>query len=175
MVCVPWIQQCADHLCRLAPQWSTICLVYKKKHTSRSKCNLEWPVLKFSLAAKENLFSSWIEKHTFIYFVFAPCAYNHRETVNKKKSDMGFVAYTIKTFELLQPYFGHLSCMPVVYGDTLENFKGCFQFGWKLETLLLFVTLGSSCRKPSYLDTFLPQPCNQGSPPGVKSDMGFVA
>ena len=24
-------------------------------------------------------------------------------------------AYTVKTFGLLQPYFGHVSCMPVVY------------------------------------------------------------
>ena len=24
-------------------------------------------------------------------------------------------SYTVKTFGLIQPYFGHLSCMPVVY------------------------------------------------------------
>ena len=33
--------------------------------------------------------------------------------------------YTVKTFGLLQPYFGHLSCMSVVYVHMLQNFKGC--------------------------------------------------
>ena len=31
--------------------------------------------------------------------------------------------YTVKTFGLLQPYYGHLSCMPVVY-VTLYKLQG---------------------------------------------------
>ena len=40
---------------------------------------------------------------------------------------------TVKTFVLLQPYFGHLSCMPVVCMIHYKTSKGCFLFESKLK------------------------------------------
>ena len=42
---------------------------------------------------------------------------------------------TVKTFVLLQPYFGHLSCMPVVCVTHYKTSKGCFLFESKVEKL----------------------------------------
>ena len=44
-------------------------------------------------------------------------------TVNSSHANISHPKYTVKTFGLLQPYFGCLSCMPVVYA----NFKGGYQ------------------------------------------------
>ena len=41
--------------------------------------------------------------------------------------------YTVKTFWLLQPYFGHLSCMPDVCVTHYKTSKGCFLFESKLK------------------------------------------
>ena len=47
------------------------------------------------------------------------CLYKMREDgLHGKETD-----YTVKTFGLLQPYYGHLSCMPVVY-VTLYKLQG---------------------------------------------------
>ena len=65
--------------------------------------------------------------------------------------------HTVKTFELFQTYFGHLSCMPVVYVTCCKTSKDASNQNQSLtvvEKLLLFVKLGS-CRKPSYLAAFL--------------------
>ena len=63
---------------------------------------------------------------------------------------------TVKTLQLLQPYFGHLSCMPVVYvtRDASNLNQSPFSVIEKL-LLFFFVKLGSPCRKPSYLATLL--------------------
>ena len=56
--------------------------------------------------------------------------------------------------------------------DTLQTSRDAFNLVESfrvVETLLIFVTLGSSCRNPSYLATFLPKPGNQGTPPGVNA------
>ena len=42
-------------------------------------------------------------------------------------------SYTVKTFWLLQPYFGHLSCMPDVCVTHYKTSKGCFLFESKLK------------------------------------------
>ena len=42
-------------------------------------------------------------------------------------------AYTVKTFWLLQPYLGHLSCMPDVCVTRHKTSKGCFLFESKLK------------------------------------------
>ena len=44
--------------------------------------------------------------------------------------------YTVKTFWLLQPYFGHLSCMPDVCVTHYKTSKGCFLFESKLKCIL---------------------------------------
>ena len=64
-------------------------------------------------------------------------------------------SYTVKTSGLLQPYFGHLSCMPVVCMTHYKTSKECFLFESKVEELVPH--LGSSYRKPicSYLVTLL--------------------
>ena len=41
--------------------------------------------------------------------------------------------HTVKTFWLLQPYFGHLSCMPDVCVTHYKTSKGCFLFESKLK------------------------------------------
>ena len=59
--------------------------------------------------------------------------------------------YTVKMLGLLQPYFGHLSCMPVVYVTryTLQTSKDASNLIQSVvENLLHFVRLGSSCRRP---------------------------
>ena len=43
------------------------------------------------------------------------------------------VPFTVKTFGLLQPYFGHLSCMSVVCLTHYKTPKGCFLFESKLK------------------------------------------
>ena len=40
---------------------------------------------------------------------------------------------TVKTFGLLQPYFGHLSCMPVVCVTYYKTPKECFLYESKLK------------------------------------------
>ena len=40
--------------------------------------------------------------------------------------------YTVKKFGLLQPYFGHLGCMPVVYVTHYKTSKQCFLIESKL-------------------------------------------
>ena len=40
---------------------------------------------------------------------------------------------TVKTFVLLQTYYGHLSCMPVVCVTHYKTSKGCFLFESKLK------------------------------------------
>ena len=57
----------------------------------------------------------------------------------------------------IQPYFGHLSYMHVVYVTCCKTSKDASNQNQSLtvvEKLLLFVKLGS-CRKPSYLAAFL--------------------
>ena len=61
--------------------------------------------------------------------------------------------YTVKTFGLLQPYFGHLSCMPVVYVTHCKT-SNQNQSLSVVEKLFHFVKLGS-CGKPSYLAALL--------------------
>ena len=79
--------------------------------------------------------------------------------------------YTVKTFWLLQPYFGHLSCMPDVCVTHYKTSKGCFLLNQSLSVVekLLFHIYRIFLQKAySYLVTllpFLPQPCNQGTPP----------
>ena len=61
-------------------------------------------------------------------------------------------AYTVKTYGLLQPYVGHLSCMPAVYVTCCKTSKDASNQNQSLsvvEKLLLF-KLGS-CRKPNYI------------------------
>ena len=60
------------------------------------------------------------------------------------------MVHTVKT-----SYYGHLSCMPVVYVQTSRDASKLIESLSVVETLLLFVNFGSSCRKPSYLATFL--------------------
>ena len=81
--------------------------------------------------------------------------------------------YTVKTFWLLQPYFGHLSCMPDVCVTHYKTSKGCFLLNQSLsvvEKLLSHIYRIFLQKAYSYLVTllpFLPQPCNQSTPPGA--------
>lgn len=52
--------------------------------------------------------------------------------------------HTVKAFELLQPKFGHLSCMSVVQCKNIFNLNHSV-----VERLLPFLKLESFCRKPS--------------------------
>ena len=62
----------------------------------------------------------------------------------------GTMYVTVKTFGLLQPYFGDLSCMHTCcVSETLyELHQGMLLKVQLHEKLLLFAILGSSCRKP---------------------------
>ena len=53
----------------------------------------------------------------------------------------------VKTFGLLQPYFGHLSCMPVVYVTHYKTSKECFLFFFLSVVEKLLSQLESSNRK----------------------------
>ena len=56
------------------------------------------------------------------------------------------VPHTVKTFGLLQPYFGHLSCMPVVYVTCCKTSKDASNQNQSLsvvEKLLLSVKVES--------------------------------
>ena len=78
--------------------------------------------------------------------------------------------YTVKTLWLLQPYFGHLSCMPDVCVTHYKTSEGCFLFESKLKKLLSHIYRIFLQKAYSYLVTLLPfllQPCNQGTPPGA--------
>ena len=82
------------------------------------------------------------------------------------------LVYTVKTFGLLQPYFGHLSCMVAVCMTHYNTSKRCFLFESKLKcsreaspSVRIFLQ-----KAYSYLVTllaFLPQQCNHGTPPGT--------
>ena len=82
------------------------------------------------------------------------------------------VYITVKTFGLLQPYFGHLSCMLAVYMTHYNTSKRCFLFESKLKcsqeaspSVRIFLQ-----KAYSYLVTllaFLSQQCNHGTPPGT--------
>ena len=67
--------------------------------------------------------------------------------------------YTVKTFELLQPYFWSSQLHVCCVRDKLQTSRDASNLVESLsvvETLLLFVKLGSSCRKSTHLVTFLP-------------------
>ena len=75
---------------------------------------------------------------------------------------------TVKTFGLLQPCFGHLSCMPaecVTHYKLQRDVSYLHQSSREASSVRIFLQ-----KAYSYLVTllaFLPQPCNQGTPPGT--------
>ena len=74
----------------------------------------------------------------------------HHSSVNSLRVH-SVLLLTVKTLGLLQPYFGHLSCMPVVYVTcyTLQTSKDASNLSQSVvEKLLCFVRLGFSCRRP---------------------------
>ena len=84
----------------------------------------------------------------------------------------GIVRPYVKVFGLLQPYFGHLGCMPVVCMTHYKTSKECFLFVSKLEcsweaSLSIRIFLQKAYSYLVTLLAFLAQPCNQGTPPGA--------
>ena len=67
--------------------------------------------------------------------------------------------YTVKTFWVTSTLFWSSQLHACCVCDTLQTSRDAFNLIESVsvvETLPLFVKLGSSCRKPSHLATFLP-------------------
>ena len=92
------------------------------------------------------------------------CRYNLRSSNNSVWAVHWAVlrqtrVYTVKTFWLLQPYFGHLSCMPDVCVTHYKTSKGCFLLNQSLsvvEKLLSHIYRIFLQKAYSYLVTLLP-------------------
>ena len=63
-----------------------------------------------------------------------PANYVHHDSVGKLFKILSYAHwFTVKTFGLLQPYFGYLSCMPVVCVTHYKTSKECFLFVSKIK------------------------------------------